>query len=176
MERRRAFQFLMGLRDTYAQPRSNLLLKANLPSVKGTYGLLIQDETQRSVNFLNMQAYSIALQTATRGDFATNCPPTLQHASTDVTHIGQFSVPSQTIGQTLGTIANSFVNVAHQSSTRPGHNRTRPRRTHCGLLGHTQQECYKLHGYPPGHKHYKKGNTNSTPSATPSATTDSIAL
>ncbi|CAA7054271.1 unnamed protein product [Microthlaspi erraticum] len=28
----------------------------------------------------------------------------------------------------------------------------RPLCTYCGLLGHIVQKCYKLHGYPPGHK------------------------
>ena len=23
--------------------------------------------------------------------------------------------------------------------------------SHCGLLGHTEDRCYKLHGYPPRH-------------------------
>jgi hypothetical protein len=28
----------------------------------------------------------------------------------------------------------------------------RPLCTHCGLLGHTIEKCYKLHGYPPRYK------------------------
>lgn len=31
--------------------------------------------------------------------------------------------------------------------------------THCGLAGHIVQKCFKLHGYPPGHKLY---HTNSS--------------
>jgi hypothetical protein len=31
----------------------------------------------------------------------------------------------------------------------------RPMCTHCGLLGHTIEKCYKLHGYPPGYKFTK---------------------
>nr|GME12870.1 UBN2_3 domain-containing protein [Ipomoea batatas]GME14534.1 UBN2_3 domain-containing protein [Ipomoea batatas] len=59
----------------------------------------------------------------------------------------------------------SSTNRAHASSSTspPGNNRPRPRCAHCGTLGHTQQVCYKLHGYPPRHKFYKKGNTNSQP-------------
>lgn len=30
--------------------------------------------------------------------------------------------------------------------------RSRPICSHCGLLGHTVNRCYKLHGYPPGYK------------------------
>ncbi|XP_072071682.1 uncharacterized protein [Arachis hypogaea] len=30
--------------------------------------------------------------------------------------------------------------------------------TQCGLLGHTQDKCYKLHGYPPGYNQNKQRN------------------
>jgi hypothetical protein len=33
-----------------------------------------------------------------------------------------------------------------------GHKKERPTCTHCGLLGHTVDKCYKLHGFPPGYK------------------------
>lgn len=40
-------QFLIGLRDTFAQPRSQLLLNSTLHTVKNAYNLLLQDESQR---------------------------------------------------------------------------------------------------------------------------------
>uniref|UniRef100_A0A2N9GRD9 Reverse transcriptase Ty1/copia-type domain-containing protein n=1 Tax=Fagus sylvatica TaxID=28930 RepID=A0A2N9GRD9_FAGSY len=33
-----------------------------------------------------------------------------------------------------------------------GQKKERPLCTHCGLLGHTMDKCYKLHGYPPGYR------------------------
>lgn len=36
------------------------------------------------------------------------------------------------------------------SSANQGKPRTRPVCSHCGLLDHTVDRCYKLHGYPPG--------------------------
>ncbi|XP_010527535.1 PREDICTED: uncharacterized protein LOC104804870 [Tarenaya hassleriana] len=30
--------------------------------------------------------------------------------------------------------------------------RTRPQCTHCGMMGHTVQKCFKIFGYPPGYK------------------------
>ena len=33
-----------------------------------------------------------------------------------------------------------------------GHKKERPTCNHCGLLGHTVDKCYKLHGFPPGYK------------------------
>nr|GLL39065.1 uncharacterized protein LOC109183982 [Ipomoea trifida] len=150
MERRRLMQFLMGLRDTFAQPRSQLLLNVNLPTVKSAYSLLLQDESQRvqSEGYERPVDHS-ALQAARIDIDAPN--PLQSHIS---------SMPHFTAAAN-----QSSTNRAHASSStsRPGNNRPRPRCAHCGTLGHTQQVCYKLHGYPPGHKFYKKGNTNSQP-------------
>jgi len=38
----------------------------------------------------------------------------------------------------------------------------RPLCTHCGLLGHTIERCYKLHGYPPGYKSNRDKKTGSS--------------
>ena len=35
--------------------------------------------------------------------------------------------------------------------------RDKPTCSHCGLIGHTMERCYKLHGYPPGYKTRRKG-------------------
>uniref|UniRef100_A0A6N2MET4 Malectin-like domain-containing protein n=1 Tax=Salix viminalis TaxID=40686 RepID=A0A6N2MET4_SALVM len=43
---------------------------------------------------------------------------------------------------------NRFVRQPFQHNTR----KDRPICTHCGLLGHTVEKCYKLHGYPPGYR------------------------
>ncbi|XP_070007446.1 uncharacterized protein [Nicotiana sylvestris] len=54
----RLIQFLMGLNDTYAAPRSNLLLLSPLPSLNHTYSLLIRDEKQREVQISHHPAES----------------------------------------------------------------------------------------------------------------------
>lgn len=44
------------------------------------------------------------------------------------------------------------------------HMKDQPLCTHCGILGHTKDKCYKLHGYPPSYKKLKhqcqSGNVN----------------
>ncbi|KAL4376288.1 hypothetical protein GQ457_02G028470 [Hibiscus cannabinus] len=40
--------------------------------------------------------------------------------------------------------------------------KSRPQCNYCGLLGHTKDKCYKLHGYPPG---YKTRNTQNNATA-----------
>jgi hypothetical protein len=56
----------------------------------------------------------------------------------------------------------------HSHPSRPQGSRTqgyarkeRPLCTHCGLLGHIIEKCYKLHGYPPGYKFSKGRNASS---------------
>lgn len=46
-EDERLTQFLMGLNDTFAPARSNILMINPLPSVNYAYSLLMQDENQR---------------------------------------------------------------------------------------------------------------------------------
>ncbi|KAJ1413267.1 hypothetical protein SESBI_19813 [Sesbania bispinosa] len=41
-------------------------------------------------------------------------------------------------------------------TSKPG-TKDRPLCSHCGILGHTIDKCYKLHGYPPGFKNKSKG-------------------
>lgn len=92
------------------------------------------------------------------------------------------SVQEHTTLQTSTLIPTSkYDPVAAASQThmpRPGLSRNRPKCTHCGIIGHTQDVCYKLHGYPPGHKFYKKGNTHASPSTVappkPSGTTNPL--
>ncbi|GMI95679.1 hypothetical protein HRI_003237200 [Hibiscus trionum] len=30
--------------------------------------------------------------------------------------------------------------------------KSRPQCSHCNLMGHTKEKCYKLHGFPPGYR------------------------
>ncbi|XP_019228351.1 PREDICTED: uncharacterized protein LOC109209521 [Nicotiana attenuata] len=49
-EEQRAYQFLMGLNETYVQTRSNILMMKPLPSVGTVYSILLSDEKQRQVS------------------------------------------------------------------------------------------------------------------------------
>ncbi|XP_010526680.1 PREDICTED: uncharacterized protein LOC104804180 isoform X2 [Tarenaya hassleriana] len=42
-------------------------------------------------------------------------------------------------------------------------NRPRPICTHCGMTGHVVSRCFRLHGYPPGHKSHPNWNSRSGP-------------
>ncbi|MCI63670.1 receptor-like serine/threonine kinase, partial [Trifolium medium] len=40
--------------------------------------------------------------------------------------------------------------TAGKPKTNP--KKDRPLCAHCGGIGHTMEKCFKLHGYPPGHR------------------------
>ncbi|KAL4340022.1 hypothetical protein GQ457_08G034200 [Hibiscus cannabinus] len=61
------------------------------------------------------------------------------------------------IHQSLETIAEATFAV--KASFNPSR-RTRPQCSHCGLLGHTKEKCYKLHGYPLGYGSRTKNPVN----------------
>ena len=61
---------------------------------------------------------------------------------------------------------NKFAGSRQVYTSHSNSSRLRPRCTQCACIGHTQQVCYRLHGYPSGHKFYKKENTQTSPAIT----------
>ncbi|XP_075666001.1 uncharacterized protein LOC142635805 [Castanea sativa] len=53
-----------------------------------------------------------------------------------------------------------YANAKGNLGNRGGPKKERPLCTHCNMLGHTVDKCYKLHKYPPGYKHKGKPNSN----------------
>ncbi|XP_075651855.1 uncharacterized protein LOC142622291 [Castanea sativa] len=53
-----------------------------------------------------------------------------------------------------------YVNTKGNTGNRGGSKKERPLCTHCNMLGHIVDKCYKLQGYPPGYKHKGKPNFN----------------
>ncbi|CAA7046908.1 unnamed protein product [Microthlaspi erraticum] len=58
------------------------------------------------------------------------------------------------------TSENAAFAAQYNNTYRP---RQRPLCTHCGQFGHVVQKCFKLHGYPPGHKYYNASGVNPSP-------------
>lgn len=56
--------------------------------------------------------------------------------------------------------ANSKGNSGNSNWNKGGNKKERPFCTHCNMLGHTLDKCYKLHGNPLGYKPKGKSNAN----------------
>lgn len=127
-EAEHAMSFLMGLNSNYAQVRGQILLMDPIPSVNKIFSLIIQEERQ--------------------------------------TNIGNSSTPTLA----FNTRVNTSSNINHNSNNMSNNNKPKsnppyksfrkdsPFCMHCNKTGHTQEKCYRLHGFPPG---YRNSNSSS---------------
>ncbi|MED6111214.1 hypothetical protein PIB30_117973 [Stylosanthes scabra] len=113
--------FLMGLNDSLANVRGQILLLDPLPSIGKVFSLVLQEEKQRAL---------------------TTSQPSL-HAAFAV----KPSLPSP--------------KPTPSSNSKPKGKKDCPQCAHCGFLGHIEDKCYKLHGYPPGY--FQNKNTGAKP-------------
>jgi hypothetical protein len=51
--------------------------------------------------------------------------------------------------------------ISNQGYKSTSTRKERPKCTHCGILGHTIDKCYKIHGFPPGFKFTRGKSTSS---------------
>ena len=108
--------FLMGLNDTYAAVRSQILLMEPVPSLRKVFSLLLQNEKQRKVG-----------------------------------------AGKKALIDTSSALAVFGSKPCHNNKAFVKSKNGRPQYTRCGAMEHVVNKCYKLHGYPPGHKFKNKG-------------------
>ncbi|KAE8733468.1 hypothetical protein F3Y22_tig00001120pilonHSYRG00022 [Hibiscus syriacus] len=110
-QQEQVIQFLMGLNESYAHIRGQILLMDPLPPISKVFSLVVQEENQR-----NMQSL----------------PP--------------ISEPAFAVKAYPGTNTRKNITLC----------------SHCNLLGHTKDRCYKLIGYPPGYNSKNWSSSNSS--------------
>lgn len=116
--------FLKGLNVAFGIVKSNIMMMDPLPSVEAVFGMVVQQEQQLSDGVMHTSLEATA--------FASRIHQQ-QRLPADSGHI--LAGPSK------------FGNSKPYNS-----NNRRPRCSYCGNLGHTIQECYHKHGFPPGYK------------------------
>ena len=125
--------FLMGLDDSFAAVRGQILLMEPLPGINKVFSLVHNHEKQKGVGILPLP---VGLPTVG----STALLSRLDNSMNQV-----YSHPN--LGSTAGPAAllSRFDNRQSQYPRRD-----KPTCSHCGFKGHTVDKCYKLHGYPPG--------------------------
>uniref|UniRef100_A0A2N9GKR9 Integrase catalytic domain-containing protein n=1 Tax=Fagus sylvatica TaxID=28930 RepID=A0A2N9GKR9_FAGSY len=113
-EQRCVMQFLMGLNESFAAVRGQILLMDPMPPINKVFSLIRQKERHRSIGSL--------------------------HASLSTPFVESTALMCKSKGMKV------------VGSKQFSQKKERPQCTHCGLLGHTVDKCYKLHGFPPGYK------------------------
>ncbi|XP_060170905.1 uncharacterized protein LOC132601864 [Lycium barbarum] len=151
----RLIQFLMGLNDIYTHARGNILMMNPLPSMDLAYSLLLQDENQREV-------YANAHSTFDSATFMAAGLSKQPHAqlfsefaafmaSGNGKHVQKFKNQSFKGGNTPQRFNNSAQRFVKPQQRFKGKKKYNPNVncTYCGKTGHTQDDCYRLHGFPP---------------------------
>ncbi|XP_073024180.1 uncharacterized protein [Primulina eburnea] len=105
-QQQKLLQFLMGLNDSYAQIRSQVLMMSRLPSIGQAFSIISQEESHRSLSVVEE--------------------------------------PSTVFFSVQGKLGNQKKDILTCN--------------YCRWNGHTKDFCYKLVGYPPGHKLHKTNN------------------
>ncbi|CAM8945296.1 unnamed protein product [Rhodiola kirilowii] len=137
-------KFLMGLNEVHAQIRTQILATRPRLGLDAAYALVVDDEMEKLISKPKVTEAS-ALYTA-------------QTRQTDRYNQGQ---NSQYFNRNAGQTKNySTGNSSTTSENYSSNNRSRrPFCTHCQVSGHVKETCYKLNGFPPGHRLHKDNNS-----------------
>lgn len=134
----RLLQFLMKLNDKYATVRGNILMQQPLPTLSNAFRLFSQEERHQELSLLTNQTESLAFVADNRRSFHDYGPQTNVKPGFNNSQRQNFGS-----GRGSGNIG-SF-----QSGSKKCSNYFC---THCNVSGHSNERCFKLHGYPPNFK------------------------
>nr|XP_033508524.1 uncharacterized protein LOC104120500 [Nicotiana tomentosiformis] len=154
LEDQRLIQFLMGLNDIYAQARGNILMMNPLPSIDVAYSLLLQDENQREV-YANAHFNSESVSFMADGEAKQpNSQLLADFAAFMITGQGKNyqKLRSQTqrgaaISPKYNNSGQKFVKLQQRFKGKKKYN-PNVSCTYCGKAGHTQEDCYRIIGFP----------------------------
>ena len=144
-------QFLVGLNEDYKIIRGSILMMKPLPNIDQVYSLIQQEEKQRSLSAVSQLSHGATA-------FHFNSP------GQEIIPANQMALATQ--HKTYNPTQRPVQSRSHHTNYGPNNNfKGLPRRgiqdkrqlfcDYCRMSGYTVQRCYKLHGYPPGHKLYR---------------------
>lgn len=124
-EDHRLLHFLMKVNEQYAQVRSTILMMTELPNPTLAYRMLLQEQTHKELSHPNL-------------------------------------VPTNSVAffsDIKRFIKNGYPHDHHRPSTSGPHTTSKRYSNlfcdYCKINGHTKDKCFKLHGYPQGHKFHQ---------------------
>jgi hypothetical protein len=122
-----------------------------LPSINKIFSMVVQEERQREITstFFAPLAHTPVAMTTKYTSLAAVVPKYAPKYALPAAMACKYAPPSSL--------------RYHFSNTQYSH-KERPICTHCGLLGHTIERCYMLHGYSPGYNFTKENNAAYIPS------------
>jgi len=132
------FQFLMGLNDSYSAIRDQIMLIDPIPTIARVFSIIQQQERQHQLASPSTQHDAMAFVVRRQSSFPAKYPLHSKFKQ-ECTYF------------TYCKITRHMLDTCFKAG-----NAAAPICSHCNLTGHTMAKCYKLHGYPPGHKLFTK--------------------
>ncbi|KAK6920182.1 Retrotransposon gag domain [Dillenia turbinata] len=132
-------QFLMGLNESYANTRDQIMLLDPLPTVNKVFSMIQQQEIQHKLGTNIPMVESMALITR-RG-----------HVDGKSNYKHSISAKQNRPYCTFYKTSGHTLEICFKAG-----NADPPTCTHCNMKGHLTKKCYRLHGFPPDHKLYGK--------------------
>ncbi|CAM8904486.1 unnamed protein product [Rhodiola kirilowii] len=145
-------KFLMGLNDIHANVRTQILATRPLPDLNEAYSLILSDESQKRISKpVVIKASALYSSYSKQSDRQNN--------SSSDRQFNNYNDRQSGFNKANGT--NSTANTDR--------NRRTLQCIHCQLQGHLKETCYRLVGYPQGHKLYKGDTTSNYRNSKPAA-------
>jgi hypothetical protein len=137
------YHFLMGLNDQFSNVRRQIFLMELLPQFNKVFSMILQDERQREISSSTMNIFtnSATFMSRAPAPIYSGAPAPASRSPVPVSSFNRGGFRTNSNGR-----------------------RDKPTCSHCGIVGHTIDKCYKIHGFPPGLKF-----TRSKPHFNPSA-------
>ncbi|CAM8901857.1 unnamed protein product [Rhodiola kirilowii] len=133
-EEGRVIKFLMGLNEAFTHIRTHIIALRELPTLDVAYDMVVSNEVESQI------------------------------AKAAGVEASAMSVQHETANKQQGYFNKTGNNGAGNNgagNNGAGRMKQRPYCTYCQFNGHLKEQCYKLHGYPPGHRLHKGKNGNS---------------
>ncbi|XP_059277659.1 uncharacterized protein LOC132031763 [Lycium ferocissimum] len=142
MDDERFMKFLMGLNDTYAQARGNILMINPLPDINQAYSLILQDENQR-------ETYMSPIMSSDSSAFMVGNMNQFKGAKQVQRSAGPSHQRSRNPYPRFNSIQqHKFTKQAHKFKGKRGKYNPNVSCTYCGKTGHVADDCYRLIGFP----------------------------
>lgn len=144
-------KFLMGLNDEFRQIRSSILSMDTLPKLNKVYQMVTHEETQKELVASGKANMAMAFYTKSTtpknnapNTHAGKTPPSYQPSTSNARK--KPPTPTEPLFFKSGIQVNTKYYCFHYL-----------------VFGHSDERCYKLHGYLTGHKLHKNNTSAATP-------------
>lgn len=138
----RLLQFMMRLGERYAVVRGNILMQHPMPSLTSAFKMFSQEERHQELSQLSSQTESLAF--VANNSFVANNRRNYNNATSRNFRLGYKNSGDNNYKWSVSSGSSDVKKGGPYFCT------------HCKISGHSNDRCFKLHGYPPNFKGFRE--------------------